>query len=227
MIVENNHCLYEQEELFTNRRLSDLLPIEFIHQIGLDPNQYIFDQINFTSFFQRRNTDPGYSFIYPNKSIQRRNTTMDLTQNYLNNNSYFSVQLSDKTVNAYATNIINYTNCDGVIVLDGLILRYGKIIKHIFPPPDNIENDALRIISFDESGILDEYLSVQKQLAMILISKLIKHNNIETELIDVETVSYQSRALLKVKVSNANVNNIDALTKNIIDLFYMAVEIFS
>ena len=62
---------------------------------------------------------------------------------------------------------------------------------------------------------------------MILISKLIKHNNIETELIDVETVSYQSRALLKVKVSNANVNNIDALTKNIIDLFYMAVEIFS
>lgn len=228
MIVENTHCFYEQEESFTNRRLSDLLPIEFIHQIGLDPNQYIFDQINFTSFFQRRNTDPGFSFIYPNKSLQRRNTTMDLTQNSVNYiNTFYSVELSDKTVNAFASSIINTANCDGVIVLDGLILRYGKIVKHIFPPPNDFENNALRIVSFDESGILDEYLSAQKQLAMILIPKLIKQNNIQANLIDVETVSYQCRALLKVKLSNTQIDNIDLLAKNIIDLFYVAVEIIS
>ena len=45
MIVENNLHFHEQDESFTNRRLSDLLPVEFIHQIGLDPNQYIFDQM--------------------------------------------------------------------------------------------------------------------------------------------------------------------------------------
>lgn len=229
MIVENPHYFYEQEESFTNRRLSDLLPIEFIHQIGLDPNQFIFDPINFNSFFQRRNTDPGFSFIYPDKNLQRRNTTIEFTQNYPNNtNSFYLVELSNKTVNAFAPPHTNYPNCDGVIVLDdGLILRYGKIIKSIFPPSKEIENNSLRIISFDESGILDDYLSAQKQLAMILIPKLIRRYNIQTELLDVETVSYQSRALLKVKLSNTKDNNINLLTKNIIDLFYIAVEIYS
>lgn len=228
MIVENNVHFHEQDESFTNRRLSDLLPVEFIHQIGLDPNQYIFDQINFTSFFQRRNTDPGFSFIYPNKSSQRRNTSIEVVSNSGNQpNLWFSVELSDKTVKAFLPPHIPIANCDGVIVLDGLILRYGKLLKRIYPTSNEISNYSLRIVSFDENGILDDYLSAQKQLAMILIPKLIKKNNIQTNLLDVETVSYQSRALLRVKVSNLNANHIDILTKSIIDLFYVAVEIFS
>lgn len=228
MIAENLPYFNEQDESFTNRRLSDLLPVEFIHQIGLDPNQYIFDQINFSSFFQRRNTDPGFSFIYSNKSSQKRNISIDTIPNSVNApNIWFSVELSDRTVKAFVSSHIFVDNCEGVIVLDGLILRYGKIIKRIYPTASEVNNYSLRIISFDESGMLYDYLSAQKQLAMILVPKLIKKNNIQTDLIDIETASYQSRALLRVKVSDAHANHMDILTKSLVDLFYIAVEIFS
>ena len=153
---------------------------------------------------------------------------MDIIPNSGNSpNTWFSVELSDRIIKAFAPPHMHIPECEGVVILDGLVLRYGKILKPIYAPSNETDNYAFRIVSFDENGMLDDYLSAQKQLAMILIPKLIKKHDIQTELLDVETVSYQSRALLRIKVSNAKAKNIETLTKNIIDLFYIAVEIYS
>lgn len=228
MIVDMPHRLtFEQEDLFVDRRLSDLLPVEFIHQIGFDPNQFLFDQNNLNSFFQRRKTDPGFSYIYPNPEIHRRNTTMELVQNHEYTQTWFSVQLKDKTVNAFVRPNLPILECEGVVVIDGLFLRYGKIIKRIFPSSSNISTSSYQIISFDENSILEEYLTSQNRLAMILIPKLIQKLQIQTKLLDVETVSFETRSLIRIKLSNLNIPNLDSFTRHIINLFYTAVELIS
>lgn len=228
----------DQEDHFDDRRLSDLLPTEFIRQIGFDPQAYLFSSASLQ--MRRRMTDPGASLIYnaTEPPAQRRMTSIETYQNPANYGisplyevpqqritNWYLVELSDCTINAFSLFNCGDARSDGVVVRDHSYLRFGRIVKEI-KNPGNYDRSTPQIISVDQNSFLYDYILGITNLATAMIPTFLKNSNIQSEFVSMETVSYDARALFRVKLSNASVPNIDKFVRHLVQAFCVAVEVY-
>ena len=224
----------EPEDPIFDRRLSDLLPSEFIKQVGLDPDQYIFKTSN-EAKIRRRATDPGLtqtdqSFLYRRASQVDSNglsppygspLILPKSQQMV---SCFIVELSDVKVDAYSSQQIPFQTSAGVIVRDGCFLRFGRIISKI--QPESCDESALQIITLDIDNLIGDYILGQTQIAQELLPSFLIQCGAKCNLLDVETVSYQARSLIRVKVSNADDPMLPYVVQKLVMIFCSPVEIY-
>ncbi|OHT10735.1 hypothetical protein TRFO_19973 [Tritrichomonas foetus] len=230
----------DQEDPFDDRRLSDLLPTEFIRQIGFDPQAFLFNNTSFQ--MRRRMTDPGLFVVYnaAETQTQRRMTTIekyptppppnigtsplcDVTPQQITN--WFLVELSDVKVNAFSTFHTESAISDGVVVRDGVYLRFGRILKEI-KAPQTFDRAAPQIISIDITSSLSDYIIGQTAVASAMIPTFLRKCDVPCEFISLETVSYDARALFRVKVTNASAPHLDRFVRLLIQTFCVAVEVY-
>ena len=220
----------EQEESFEDHRLSDLLPTDFINLVGLDPDQYLFPQNN--SLLKRRMTEPVFCVNPSETHSQRRYSTMfynPFNPSFSNQVPQhpirvFKVALLDTAVKAFLADDTQVEVTDGVMILDGQYIRFGVIVEEL--KADIIDNTSRRIIAVDKHSILSDYILGQRQIATSLVPKFIKRCNIPSKLVSLEFVSFQARALLRVRLSNSSCKNVDDLIRLLIQTFQVAVEVY-
>lgn len=221
-------------DAFHDRRLSDLLPADFIRQIGFDPDQFIFKP-SIQQKMMRRATDPGLVQFDPAPATSRRASQIvepsfysPNFQNSMQNSKFqwFIVELSDCTVDAYAVPALNCTSSGGVIVSDGCYLRYGQIKNIIKEGPNGRQNASLPIVGTDTNGTVGEFILSTSQIAQMLIPNLIIQSGSTSKFLSVEMVSYQARSLIRVKVSNADDPRLMYVTHKLILIFGSPVEIY-
>lgn len=230
----------DQEDHFDDRRLSDLLPTEFIRQIGFDPQAYLFSSASLQ--MRRRMTDPGTSLIYnaAEPPAQRRMTSVDTYQTTTPTSygisplyeipqqritNWYLVELSDCTINAFSLFNCGDARSDGVVVRDHTYLRFGRIIKEI-KNPGNYDRATPQIISIDQNSFLYDYILGITNLATAMIPTFLKNSNVQSGFVSIETVSYDARALFRVKLTNASVPNIDKFIRCLVQAFCVAVEVY-
>lgn len=235
-MLSQHHSNQEQDdhdESFEDQRLSDLLPMDFINLVGLDPDQYLF-----SSQSRRRMTEPIFFMNSSEYSSQRRYSSILSPYNYnfyqvnqqmnkLNSPTpiaIFKVQLIDSKVKAYS-NFDIQSDVVSVVVLDGQYLRFGRILQKL-DVSTNYDLSARRIIIVDKQSLLSDYIYGQTQIANSLMPTFIKRCGIKTDLLGLEFVSFQARALLRIRLRNASIYNLDALIKLVIQAFHVAVEIY-
>ncbi|KAH0792178.1 hypothetical protein GPJ56_003977 [Histomonas meleagridis] len=218
----------EQEESFEDHRLSDLLPTDFINLVGLDPDQYLFPQNN--SPVKRRMTEPVFGLNPSEPHYQRRYTTMfynpfnPISQAPQRPIRMYKVALLDTCVVAFLSDDTQVEKTDGVMILDGQYIRFGVIVEEL--KVDFEDPTARRIIAVDKQSILSDYVLGQRQIATILVPKFLERCNIPSKLVSLEFVSFQARALLRVRLSNSSCKNIDDLIRLLIQTFQIAVEVY-
>lgn len=227
----------DADDPFQDRRLSDLLPAEFIRQIGLDPDQFIF-KTTMQQKMRRRATDPGLTQFDPAPPTSRRLSQANeffqypqmLSMNSLSGRpnlagfNCFVVELSDCTVIAFAADFINAKTSDGVIVRDGAYLRLGRIISKA--TPDQITDTALQIVQMDVDGSVGDFIRSQTQIAAALMPSFMAQAHCTCEFISVETVSYQSRSLIRVKVTNADDPLLVHVVQKLLAVFGAPAEVY-
>ena len=221
-------------DVFHDRRLSDLLPADFIRQIGFDPDQFIF-KTSIQRKMMRRATDPGLAQFDPAPVPSRRASQFADPSYYPQNLSiqqqpskcqWFIVELNDCQVDAYASPLINTNASDGVILRDGFYLRYGRIIKRIKAEERNKEMASLQIVSADINGSVGDFVYGISQIAQQLIPNFMIQAGAKCEFCTVETVSYQARSLLRVKVTNADDPSLIYVLHKLIHVFGTPVEVY-
>ncbi|KAK8887310.1 hypothetical protein M9Y10_038348 [Tritrichomonas musculus] len=229
-----------QEDHFDDRRLSDLLPTEFIRQIGFDPQAFLFSSASLQ--MRRRMTDPGTSLIYTSEPpAQRRMTSTETYQptppptNYgisplyevpqQRITNWYLVELSDCTTNAFSLFNCGDARSDGVVVRDHVYLRFGRIVKEI-KNPGTFDRSTPQIISVDQNSYLYDYIFGISNLATAMIPTFLKNSNAQCEFVSMETVSYDARALFRVKLTNTSDPNIDKFIRSLVQAFCVAVEVY-
>jgi hypothetical protein len=229
--VRRNTVDFESFDSFGDRRLSDLLPREIVRQIGLDPDSYLFGHSSIP--LPRRMTDP-VQFI-PNSDLppQPRQRALDFTQfppathpPPLQIVSCFLVELSDQTVHAFSTFPIPLpTRNAGVIVKDGLYLRFGRISEEVRGTL-TITPTSLQIVSRDKDAILSDYLNLQTELAANLTKSFLLKAHCPAQFVSIEAVSFRARTLFRLRVSDADAPNLEEVARLVIQAFSVGVEIY-
>lgn len=220
-------------EVFHDRRLSDLLPTDFVRQIGFDPDQFIF-KTSLQQKMMRRATDPGLGQFDPAPVTSRRASQIaeqpsfspNLIYSQNSNIQWYVVELNDCTVNAYATPPLNFTTSDGVIVRDGCYLRYGRILKRIKLDECNKQCASLQIVATDPKREVGDFIFGVSQIAQKLIPNFIIQSGANSTFVSVETVSYQARSLIRVKVSDADDPRLMYVMQKLILVFGAPVEVY-
>jgi hypothetical protein len=216
-----------EDDTFGDRRLSDLLPSEFISSIGLDPNQYANDKR--PRVITRRCTDPdpvsakAMILVSKDGKILRAKTRDPVTATG-HNIMYFEVELNDVTVNCFAYHDSPTVASAGVVVTDGLCLRYGIITRQI--TKEECGPSSHQIIAFDRDGALGDLVSGQCQIASALAAGFITGTKMNCRLQEVETVSWERRSLMKIRVSNIDAEGIEDLARHMINIFAIPVQIY-
>lgn len=222
----------ERDESFEDQRLSDLLPKDFINLVGLDPNQYLF-----ASQSRRRMTEPAFPMSAQELSLQRRYSSIlspyggyayagcahDAAR--ATPAAAFRVQLVDADVIAYTNCAAQFDADDGVVVLDGQYLRLGRIVQQL-DAGAGCEPTARRIVGADRNCMLSDYVFGQTQIANALMPAFLQRCGIQTDLLGIELVSYQARALLRIRLRNAAQIDVDELVRLVIQAFQIAVEVY-
>jgi hypothetical protein len=137
---------------------------------------------------------------------------------------YFEVELNDVTVNCFAYHDSPTVSSSGVVVTDGLCLRYGVIVRQI--TKEECGPSSHQIVAFDKDGALGDLVSGQSQIANALATAFIAGTKMKCRLQDIETVSCERRSLMKIRVSNMNVEGIEELAGHMINIFAMPVQIY-
>lgn len=229
-------------DIFHDRRLSDLLPADFIRQIGFDPDQYIF-QTTPQARMRRRRTEPTLTLFDPAPVPSRRRSEvtdimygqmqMPQNQSFLaqlpqmppNTRCFcYEVKLADFNIHAYSFQQLNWENGAGVFIRDGRYLRYGQITKSL--QIKDCDPAALQIVGQDSKGEVGDFIFGVNQIAQRLIPNLIIQSGSSVEFISVEIVSYQARSLLRVKVTNADDPNLLYVMQKLIYIFGTPVEVY-
>jgi hypothetical protein len=221
------------EEAFHDRRLSDLLPADFIRQIGFDPDQFIF-KTSLQQKMMRRATDPGLGQFDPAPLASRRASQVaeqpSFSPNFLAQQNlklqWYIVELADCTINAYATPPLNFTTSDGVIVRDGCYLRYGRILKRIKLEKCSKNCASLQIVATDPKRAVGDFISGVSEIAQRLVPNFIIQSGANCNFISVEMVSYQARSLIRVKVSDADDPRLMYVMQKLIQVFGAPVEVY-
>jgi hypothetical protein len=218
----------EPDDCFCDRRLSDLLPSEIVRQIGFDPGAFVFPPMH----SHRRMTDPGARTVESLPPGQRRSRTMDRvhTATFLSTvpppkvTGWYRVALSDSVAYAYSTFSAPAKVGDGVVVRDGHYGRFGSITEKI---EQKIEftKGAPRISAMDRGWTLADYVKGQAELAQRLVPQLLRKAKCPARLIATEAASWQSRGILRLKVSDPDAANLDEAVALTIQIFSVAVEV--
>lgn len=216
----------------TDRRLSDLLPTEIIQQIGYIPDQLPF-QPTF-SHISRRATDTVAMFPdFPPStddiqgdfgSLKSPFHPSPLDSDSMDRFTFFIIELRDREVQAFCHNHRSRNIRDGVIVSDPPFLRYGHVIREM--NSDDCREDALPIVGVDPDSELCDYLEGQDRIASAVLPTFARASGCHMKILSIETVSYQSRALLRIRLSNTADPGIDKFLRKVFSLFSTAVEIY-
>ena len=215
------------QDVFTDRRVSDLLPAEIVRQIGLDPDLLLFSR-PFTG--PRRMTDSILFSATPDPTTSPRRATM--IDRYMvqppapvvGTPSWYIVEIAGTKVNAFCTFQISAGASDGVVVRDGQYLRFGHVLEQIRAPRTDFLGP--QIVAIDRECQLGDYINGQTEIAAALIPSFMQRAECDAGFISVETVSYQARALFRVRVRDANAANIDKVVRLLIQAFAIAVEVY-
>jgi hypothetical protein len=215
---------------FGDRRLSDLLPTEIVRQIGFDPESLVFDRNTFVG--PRRMTDPGLLAFHLEPPFQRRSNTIDPMGSFTPSDgppqisNWFLVELSDTRAPAFSTFPLAFSAlANGVVVGDGEYLRFGRLVEELRAAPE-FTRASLQVLGCDKEYQLSEYLGVQAELAGNLARTFLTRAKCPAQFVSVEPVSYRGRSLFRLKVSDADAENIGEVVRLIIQAFGVAVEVF-
>jgi hypothetical protein len=225
---------YEDHDCLEDRRLSDVLPIEVVRQIGLDPSAYLFEQHG-----RRRNTDPVPAQPDSIHFFQRRSTSLERATRPAPSALYpltgmipppvagwFIVELSDGRVPAFSIAPVVPPGVGRVIIRDGRCYRIGRIIEQIHEPV-NLTRSSPQIWSFDKDSELADYLSAETQIAQAMAPAFMKFSGCKARLLGIELVSLDLRALFWVRVSRLDDPNLAGFARCLIQTFATAVEFFA
>jgi hypothetical protein len=114
---------------------------------------------------------------------------------------------------------------DGVVLRDGPYLRFGRIMETLRGAPA-VTPSSLQIVSCDRDFMLSEYLNFQAELAANLVKTFIAKAACSAVFISLEPVSFRSRTLFRLKVSDASAPHLDEVVRYLIQAFSVAVEVF-
>jgi hypothetical protein len=213
----------EEADSFEDRRLSDLLPSDMVRQIGFDPDALLFKPGAFA--IPRRMTDPVQSVFGSDPGFARRGSAIFIPPAQKVVNCFF-VELKDRIVHAFSTFVITLrSENDGVVVKDGLYLRFGRITEEI-PGAPTVQSASLQIVARDKDFMLSEYINFQGELAANLARTFIVKAQCPVRFVSIEPVSFRGRTLFRMKVSNANAPNLEEVVRLLIQAFSVAVEVF-
>jgi hypothetical protein len=229
--VRRNTVDFESLDTFGDRRLSDLLPREIVRQIGFDPDSYLFGHASIP--LPRRMTDPVQFVPIVDLPAQPRQRDLDFAQfpaatppAPLQIVSCFLVELSDQIVHAFSTFPIPVpTRNAGVILQDGIYHRLGRISEEIRGTP-TITPTSLQIVGRDKDAILSDYLNLQTELAGNLAKSFLVRARCPAQFVSIEPVSFRSRTLFRLKVSDADAPNLEEVARLLIQAFSVGVEIY-
>jgi hypothetical protein len=136
------------------------------------------------------------------------------------------VDLKDKTVHAFSTFVVTVrSGNDGVVVKDGLYLRFGRITEAIRGAP-TVTRDSLQIVGCDKEFMLSEYINFQAELAANLTRTFMRRARCSAGFVSLEPVSFRGRTLFRIKVADANAPNLEEVVRLLIQAFAVAVEVF-
>jgi hypothetical protein len=126
----------------------------------------------------------------------------------------------------FAVSIYEYQHCSspGAIVRQGPFLRYGTIVRQL--AGDEFPTSSYQIVMFDCDGALGRFLDRQAQIALLFCRKFMQRDGMESQIADVEIVSYRARGLLRVRVPGMAAPAIENLAQQLISVFGMAIEIY-
>lgn len=229
-------------DIFHDRRLSDLLPADFIRQIGFDPDQYIF-QTTPQSRMRRRRTEPTLTLFDPAPvPSRRRSEVTDIMYGQMNmaqgqsliaqlpqmppgTKFYcYEVRLSDFIIHAYSFQQLNWEKGSGVFIRDGRYIRYGQITKNL--QIKDTDPNALQIVGQDIKGAVGDFIYGVNQIAQKIVPNLILQSGSKVKFISLEIVSYQARSLIRVKVTNADDPYLLYVMQKLIYIFGPPVEVY-
>jgi hypothetical protein len=137
---------------------------------------------------------------------------------------WYKVSLSDTAGCAYSTFSTLAKPNDGVIVREGHYARFGWITEKIDKTIE-FKRGAPHITALDKNYALSDYVKGQSDLAQSLVPLLLKQANCPAVLISAESASWQSRGMLRLKVSDPYAPNIEEAIALTIQIFCVAVEV--
>lgn len=205
--------------------ISSLLPNDMIDDIGFSPNDIIpSNQLVLNQAFCEIKRVPRERTISNSQQLdeQQFNITDD-SQKLKSSLNCFEVKLADCHVLAFSIYEHQEHFGFGVVVRDGAYLRYGQIIQQI--PQEKCRVSVYQIIGFDENNKLGNYLIEQTDIAKSLIKSFITSTNQNVKLKEIEIVSYAARAILRISLSDSDKSFNESLTRFLISIFAIAVEI--
>jgi hypothetical protein len=136
----------------------------------------------------------------------------------------FEVRLASVSVFAVSIYESQRRSSPGVIVRQGPFLRYGTIVRQL--ARDECPTSSYQIVVFDSEGTLGRFLDRQARIARIFCGKFMLRERIETQIADLEIVSYRARGLLRIRLAGPAAPHIENLVQQLISVFCMPVEIY-
>lgn len=205
--------------------ISSLLPNDMIDDIGFSPNDIIpSQQLILNQPFCEIKRIPRTRTIPTSQQLNEQQFNIaDDSQKLKSSLNCFEVKLTDCHVLAFSIYEHQEHFGFGVVVRDGAYLRYGHIIRPI--PQEKCRVSVYQIIGFDENNKLGNYINEQTNVAQSLIKSFISSNNQNITLKEIEFVSYAARAIFRISLSNSDSLFNESLTRFLISIFAIAVEI--
>lgn len=192
--------------------------------IGLDPNLCIRDRRYPAPI--RRFTEPIYihSIQLQNGAVKRfKSHDIEDLKSSGTRFVCFEVELHNEIVSCVYISDVR-PKCDGVIVKDDDLFRYGKILREI--PHEKCGKQTLEIVKIDTDGQVADFIDGQNAVAFGLAKSFAEGKKLKASILDVETVSYQCRSLMRIKVSDENDPGLANLVRHLIAVFAVSIEIY-
>jgi hypothetical protein len=137
---------------------------------------------------------------------------------------WYKVSLSDTSVCVYSTLTGPAKPNDGVVVREGHYARFGSVTGAVHQTIE-FNRAAAHITAIDRNYALSDYVKGQSDLAQKLVPLLLKQVNCPAILISAESASWQSRGMLRLRVSDPDAPNMTEAVAMAIQIFCVAVEV--
>lgn len=202
-----------------DRSYEDILPTDIIEALETDPNDF------YTPDEEKREKIEIYHEVSrSNINTKQEFPTYSPINTIKKTIQHFKVQIENEIVNALCLFDCMDRKSDYVIVRGGKYVQSGKIIQNL-TTPEKIET-SYQIIGIDQNENLKNYLNIQKVRALGVSKMLVRKYNLKTEVLDCFAVCGRVRSLLRIKVTDANAENIDYLAHGLIKIFCCSIEIY-
>jgi hypothetical protein len=113
----------------------------------------------------------------------------------------------------------------GVVVRHGPFLRYGEIVRQL--RQEDCAGASYQLVMFDSDGALGDFLRAQTRAVAVLCDAFIASDALACRVLHIEIVSHRTRALIRIRLTDAACPGIENLTQKLISVFCMAVELYT